>query len=326
MNCDPGSLVNAARCFTRCVPDLVTLKTYLLCRLAAAGGVTPVVPTPGELVANDWATRVVANGGAFPSQASINGYTAFVDGCIADGNWSKMIHVNGMASDSLIAMKTPLLNIQGIDPWTPQAGNLEGATITLTADGLFVGPGASSCYNTGFNPSLAYVNDNSAGMTIILQPTGNLHAAEYVCGYNKSDTATLVFCIYANKAGGGQAGGSCWDQFNGGLFPAVGTWPAVKGYLSFNRTAANNLAIYGADSLNPHAQLGSTALLSAAVRSNQPVPIQGTFIVQLATYFPTNNTYGFAFFAGHLGLTLAESALLYPRIKTLFTAFGRVNT
>jgi hypothetical protein len=66
---------------------------------------------------NDWVTRVVANGGAMPSSTTINALQVFVAKLRSVGLWSKMLIINPLVSDNLIASITPLLKGNSSDPW-----------------------------------------------------------------------------------------------------------------------------------------------------------------------------------------------------------------
>ena len=92
----------------------------------------------------DWARRVVANGGAFPSQNTINAMETLRLGVIAAGLDTSISSMLVLVPDSAIAASTPLFVGIGLDPWTNH-GFVDG---DLTVEGM-KGNGSSKYLDSG---------------------------------------------------------------------------------------------------------------------------------------------------------------------------------
>ncbi len=69
-------------------------------------------------VTSDWARRVVANGGAMPSQNTIIAMEVLRNSLEAQSLTNKIYTLCIFVPDSVIAASTPLVKIKGADPWT----------------------------------------------------------------------------------------------------------------------------------------------------------------------------------------------------------------
>lgn len=294
---------------------VVTANSFSGCSSAAStegNGTTtgtPAVCNAGLTFANAWATRVVANGGAAPSQATINAIANFQCGLITDGLDVLMKSWNAFVPDNLTAAITPQLLGIGLDPWT----NHNFVNGDLTVNGL-VGDGATKFLQTGqvgtnlfpgtpvtnsgitayafTNPSVA-----QAAITGCSDGSSSLCALEMYNGI----TSLLMFDVAS-------------DLLN---VPNVG----FTGYVSANRTAVNALAIYEASSVVPHHTLASNVVNNTGNGAANP------FAFTVFCYNDNTGTLLFtnqrvSFIAYHQGLTSAQSALLFARIQTLRTALG----
>ena len=68
-------------------------------------------------LATSWATRVVTNGGAAPSGATVLAISNFCYALDAAGLTSSFLALNVFAPDSLIAAMTPLIHNKGLADW-----------------------------------------------------------------------------------------------------------------------------------------------------------------------------------------------------------------
>ena len=116
--------------------------------------------------AANWLTRVVANGGALPSNTTLNATSDFCYSLDTAGLTSLIIAVNTFVPDNLIASITPLIKNAGNDPWT----NNNFVAGDLNMDGL-KGNGSNKYLATGLNPSVVFDGPLSASAGITLYNT-----------------------------------------------------------------------------------------------------------------------------------------------------------
>ncbi len=135
-------------------PCLLVFLTGLSCL-----AITPYLTFLGvnrPLVITDWALRVVANGGAMPSQSTIISMETFRLGVIAAGISNKLYDCCIFVPDSLIAATTPIFRSKGSDPWS--ISNFVSGDLTI--EGL-KGDGTTKVLNTGVLAS--YVANTNVG-------------------------------------------------------------------------------------------------------------------------------------------------------------------
>lgn len=335
---DPSTLLQEAKCYLSCIPkgmqDVVML--YLLAQIAGVGtDVNAIIDsascydciplgligriqfgligewrnnlrTPGRIVADDWADRVVANGGAMPSENSIAANADFVDCMIAAGLWTKMVAVNTIAPDSLIAAITPLLVGPGNDPWTNVGGFVAG---NLNIQGL-VGNGINYL-NTGVNPSTALGSINSCGLTTYVLSPETTAVNQYYMGANNG--ANNFMMSYRGTLAKRFVAGA------GGADAALAANCHVVGFISGNRTGGSTAALYHANGGIPHHALATSAAAAGAV-----LPNDSTFAFALNFGgAPTSSTsQRLSFLAIHQGLTQAEDSDFYDCVQALRVAYG----
>jgi len=314
ISCDPADLVKAAKCFS-CVPKSARrwVRTYLLCQY----GVKVTGLTFGQQTANDWARRVVVNGGPAPSQNSINAVTVFADTLNNAGLWSKMIHINVIAPDSINAFLTPLLVGGGNDPYPGVCGNNNATTLGLTINGVKANGGNSAAENTGIVAINVFASDTSAGITIYVSQNSLSEAAQDA-GYIRSSDNGANFAMYTNIAN--VCYFLCWDGANGQCASPYPGGFTGNGYFSGNRTAANVSKVYCANSITAHQQIGSIATMGGT-RQNAPAYAFDAYNIT----GPGCGTLGnkrYSFLAFHQGLQQSESLTLFNAVQALRTAFG----
>lgn len=309
---DVNSLMNAARCIASCIPPgmLNEVKTRLLCEVVD-NLVPPAPPTPEcsnplvDAVGTGWMDRVVANGGAEPSESTRLAVCAFCDGLDDAGLTAKMIAVTCFVPDNLIAAITPVIRTAGNDPWTNNGPFLAA---DLTLDGL-IGNGASKYLNTGVVPSVS-LSLTSAGLSL----------------YNTTASIVGSFEISARTAGAtvlnflvsgfpNLAFFDCWDAVGGRLTAVNSLW---TGFLSGNRIAANNSAIYRANSGVPFATLASNAT-AGGTRPAIPLYCFARNDSGVANSFSPKRL---SFAAIHQGLTAAECEDLFDLVQQLRVRLG----
>ncbi len=264
----------------------------------------------GCTLANNWASRVVTNGGGTPSAGSKTSLCTFQAGLVTDSLDSLQVSWNAIASDNLIASITPQLKGPGtVDPWT----NVGGAFVSgdLTASGL-KGDGATKYLNTGIAPSGSGLTITDGGFTsyVTVEPgdagvllASNTNSGSDVFLSNFSGTMIL----------------DCWDG-SGGQISAANA--GFTGYASGNRTASNSIAIYEANSGIAHHTLVSASSSSVGNPAGNPFEIT-IFGWNIAGTVSSLSSKRLGFISIHHGYTSGQSALYYARVQTLMTAFGR---
>jgi hypothetical protein len=303
ISCNPQDLVTAARCFF-CVKQSSrqAVKTYLLCQYALKG------VTVGDLVANAWALRVVANGGPMPSQNSINASVTFVNSLNTAGVWSKMLDVNMFAPDSLIASITPLLITDGFTLWT----NTNFVAGDITVNGLQGNAGAGKFLDTGINSHRFTTLGPGVFPGLSLYITTNIAGNFCEMSYIQNQ-----FSLYPSF--GGTTFFDCYGTTTGRLSAAAA---AVNFFFSGNRTSVTNNALYKANSGFPFAQIASTAANNTILNVNDATHIfvfannnGGNVPLQIS-----NRTVSFA--AYHFGLNASDCQTLFNAVQALRTSFG----
>jgi hypothetical protein len=312
------AVVTGASCFFSClggglVRDVII---YLLCSINNSG---TFGLSFGCQTANAWAARVVTNGGSMPSANTVAAVCAFVDTLNNAGLWSQMVHVSVFAPDSITAAITPLLvGPGGNDPYPGVCGNNNVTTLGLTINGLKANVGNSAAENTGIAASNVFPSDTSAGITVVISEVSISEAAQDV-GYIRSADNGANFAFYSHF-GATTCFFLCWDGANGqctGTYPGGGSSAA---YFSGNRTAANLSSIYYANTGNAHQQIGTIATMGGT-RQNAPAYLLDAFNIT-GPGCGTISTKRMSFAALHLGLSQAQSLILFNAVQAMRTSFG----
>lgn len=269
---------------------------------ALIGPLSNIVPSfDGTGIATDWANRVVANGGAMPSQASINAVSAFASSLNGSGIWSKMLHVNVIAPDSITAALTPLIvGTGGYAKWKP----LGAATYGVTVNGLAVNAGATGGFSAGINLTTLVPNDTNIGLSAYAYTFNN---GSYAAGIWSNPPA---FTFMDNALGC-----YCYSTTNT-CFSNQGA-----GFYDYNRSAANLAKLYFAKSTQAHGLVQTDATTNTTARLNGPLGFN--CVLSAGSENPFSDTKSrFSFWAIHLSLTQAESSSLFTAVQNLRTAFG----
>ena len=110
--------------------------------------------------AQEWAQKVVVNGGLYPSGSTIRALSDFMGGLDANDLTSKMISVVCFVPDNLIAAITPLYQIGGRNPWL----NTNFVLSDLTINGL-AGNASNKYLKTGLSASM-FPSTSSCGLSL----------------------------------------------------------------------------------------------------------------------------------------------------------------
>lgn len=270
-------------------------------RVAFGGG---YVTLSGTDMANQWAVRVVANGGAAPSGGTKTALATFWDGLITDGLAEKMHCINAFVPDSLIASITPFLVGTGIDPWT----NTSFVGGDLTVNGL-TGDGSTKRLNSGFNAFTAPGFLGLGGQSFyVYNAPGSINGFE-----GGSQDATNILGVQAKHNTGVTV------TINGNGAQGIVVASPGNGFYSDDRTASTVRKSYFASSVTSWVQIGATD-----ANSFSSYPNLQCWIFALnqngSQNVPSNDTVSFG--AYHLGLSSADGQALYNRVQTLRTSLG----
>jgi hypothetical protein len=271
-------------------------------RSNTTGGVPPIDPA-----VTAWEARVIANGGADPSAATLSAANTFWTGIKADGLDSLIIALNFIAPDSLTAALVPFIRGPGNDIWTNN-GPLLNADIGV--GGLDATSG-TKYLQLGITGTTAWSTDNDYGMSVYGRGSG-ANVPNFLCDLQNGGTSAEG--LYYNRTD------MCWGTFGFQEWstPVVLTVNLYH-FVTITRTAVNAAAAYHANGVEAFSTLGTTAV-APSPRLNYDMPMNARNI--------NNGTFGliatnfYSFFCIHHGLTLAQSQALFNRVQTLRTALG----
>ena len=264
--------------------------------------VTQLAPT-----VTGWAARVVVNGGAAPSVATINALDIFYKALEAASLISKLVAVNTFAPDNLVASITPLIVGGGSDPWT----NYNFVSGDLTSAGL-QGNGSNKYLRTGINPSTVYSGSGNFGATAYNMSSSFTSYRPDVGIFSSNAYTSRLYAPYSTSYsqitsfGGGEAG-------SGYLNSSV--LSGYQGYYSGNRLDSSTLVMYQANSSVGHYKAAQSSSAYGGVPNAE-------YYVFNSSVNASYSDKRLSFVALHWGLTLAESAALYSAVQALRTAFG----
>lgn len=259
--------------------------------------------------ADDWAARVVTNGGAAPSANTVAAVSNFCGALDAAGISVKMMLVNVFAPDNLIASITPLYKVFGNDPWT----NNNFVAADIGVHGL-KGNGTSKSLNTGAIPTTIFSGSSVQGGISLYNTFPDLGTG---FDFNVIDAAANYFGLSCSNAG--NSIGTIWNNTAGQGQLSVPGLMLGLGFVSASRVSTSSMNLYAANSINAFSSLGSSATTGGSVPT-----------VQTLYAFARNNngTIGvwsgkrLSFAAIHSGLTSGETQALFNAVQQMRQAFG----
>lgn len=280
--------------------------SFYAAQSVCVGGLTSpfsnVVPSVNS--GDTWAQRVVLNGGPMPSAPTISAINTFVASLNSAGVWSKMLHVNVVAPDSLIAAETPLLKTIGTnDPYVVGAGNP-----SISINGLRFNP-VVGWFVPGIIPSVDLPSDTDAGFSVYT--SNGIDVNRYECGTIMVVPQAGIGMRWSFL---GHTTGFCW---NIGAGITIAGAP-INGFHSQSRLSSTNLRFYRASSTHPFAQDGQDLALETVSRPTIDFNFWGGNIDGVSS----NTSDTISFIALHHGLTAAETQSLYNAVQALRTSFG----
>lgn len=259
----------------------------------------------GTDVIDDWALRVVANGGAAPSGGTITALKTFMSGLVTDGLDTKILAMNCFVSDSLTAAITPQIvrGLTQLDPWT----NHNFVSGDLTVNGL-IGNASNKYLETGFNPATSGFSNLTLGYYAYSLSGAGVSAISLSC----SDASHYFQTV--DKYSDGK--GYFFDNQNG---IAVNSPPAVGGFYVQNRVSSTDHRAWFANSGNAFAQIGSTDTNAfGAYPSYAMMAFANNGAGTIQQY--SGDRLSFAFVAQQMSSTNLSN--LYSRVQTLRTSLG----
>lgn len=265
----------------------------------------------------EWSLRVVSNGGARPSQATITASYNFLVGLTNDSLDSKIFYINFIAPDSLAAALTPLI-YNSADNYHTSANypaDNAGSFVVgdLTVNGL-KGDKTAKYFKSG--TSCTNFTTTSSGITVYVYDGGT---AAFVQTGAQEQISVTRFELF----GAPGAAQFCAQNFTEGQGQITSTSAtANNGYFSGNRTAANAFGIYFANSGTAHLSLTNGTTTGGASTPNQELFIMCLNVVNpvpVASFFADSRL---SFVAYHKGFTSAESLKFFNRIQTLRQTLG----
>jgi hypothetical protein len=271
----------------------------------------------GPTVGSDWANQVVANGGAYPSQTTINAYNTLYSGIVSSGLRSKIYNLNGIPPDSIIASKTPFIHDFGAKLWVETTS---GANVTdLTVNGIKAPSSTNVFWNTFFQPGATPMTANSGGITAYIFSVPGAADISLDIGYNNT-ALTNTYALTTGNAG--FVIGDIYAQTAGATvvsgLPVAG-WNGT-GYLSDNRTGATTHNMFAANSGSAHQTIATNSGAGVGSPQNSDVYIFQSHVTDGANI--AASTKRFSFFMFHEGFTSAESNTMFNLIQAFRTSLG----
>lgn len=251
-----------------------------------------------------WKALVITNGGATPTEATLNAMDTFV--LAVAGIKSQLIWVDLVVPDSLIAAETPLYATSGL---TLSTGN--GWSGTLNTSGISAG---SSIMRTGIDPSTIF-STSDMGLSVYCGGSGNV-LLDWGGG-NGGSCATLYGTSNPNYHIGSYGGWSMdftTATINSGDFV----------YFSGNRTGTSSLTGYIANSNNSWAAHGTSSGGSGSVPSGTGDNALGWH--SSGSCAGISSTSIVSFMAVHHGLSSADAQTLYNAVQAFRTTIGGGKT
>lgn len=266
----------------------------------------PSVSSCSNSTVTAWAAQVVTNGGSAPSAGTQSRLCTFVNGCISDGVWSKLLSVITFETDSLTAAFTPLLATKGNTLWV----NHNFVSGDLTINGL-LGDGNTKYLETGIVPSTDLTLNSTSLVSYEYSANSNTLGGVDLGAEDTTPQVSLQLIPKISTT-------TIFDAYNyhGGQGRATATSHGA-GYYCGSRTASNASAIYYASSGTSHSAIAT-------------ISTSGGSLTSQSLFSFAQNDFGdccesnarISFQAIGLGLTSTDSSNLFNRVQALLVARG----
>jgi hypothetical protein len=292
-----GLTTNLNVAFSGGIDETVSFSNGLLVAVSA-----PLIhPT-----VTNWAGRVVAHGGTNVSLWTQKAVSTFCYGLDAYGLTSKMIAVNCMVPDNLIAVTTPLIVGSGSDPWV----NTGFVTGDVTINGLV---GADNKYfRTGLIPSVIYGSVNEGGLTFYCYASPNNGPEREIASTPAGGSSSALLVDYQ--------GNTYFDAYTDGGSGRINlATPTPLAFYSGSRTDSTHEYLYYATSSLAFARIAGPG---GAPGASLPA-IEYYVMAMNNNGAPANYTHKTgSFVAIHHGLTATETEELYTLVQAMRITLG----
>lgn len=275
---------------------------------------------PGT-VAN-WAARVLVNGGAAVSTATLASHDAFWLSLFDNGLDVQINACCTFCNDSLIAAITPFIKNAGNDPWTNNGGNF--VLGDLSVNGL-TGNAINKVLDTGVVPTTAWQNtgnnanaNTSGGISIYTFTVGSVSSGVDVGSASNAAAVTIELSAIFTPTASNLTFFDFTNITNGRISVVNAGW---KGFLSGNRTSGSASALYEASSVQAFTTLGTDATnqIGNAMPTVSFCCHGFKSSVGVAT---ANSDRTISFAALHFGLTSAQAQNYFNAVQALRVALG----
>jgi len=258
-----------------------------------------------------WAALVVSNGGVNPTSLEQASADRYYRNCLAAGLTTMIYSEILFISSSLIGACTPFLfSGSGGALWVNNSNRFLAGDLTI--NGLH-GNGVDKYLTTVIVPSAALTN-TSAGLVVYAYQTA-VAGSGYAMGVsdiqNSNHFALFVLTASTNAY--------CWRFVNAGT-DFISAAPTGRGFISMQRTAANLLKLYWANSTNAFSAVGT----ASGVQTGAATTTNGVwaFNADLTGGPATASDYTLSYSAITLGMTAAQAQAHYNAVQQLRTDIG----
>lgn len=272
------------------------------------GGPFTTVPEPAWGQIADWARRIVVNG-SIETQAIINAHNTMWGSFVTAGIDSLQIAFLTYSPTGLINATTPVKVGGGNDPWT----NTNFLAGDLDINGL-KGDGGGKVLVPGFNLATLFPDDTKLGYSVYSPQTASSVTNGVIGSSNAafSNNGSLLVCQ------GGTSFFECWNVTGAAGSGFLSVTETFSGYYSGNRTAANAMALYHANSVTPFVAV-ATGAGTDGTRPNVAIAAHGINVIGIGFQL---SPLRLSFLSLHQPYTSPQAQAEFNAIQALRTAIG----
>lgn len=257
-----------------------------------------------------WAALVVTNGGTNPTSLEQASADRYYRRCLAAGLTTLILSDILMISSSLIGATTPFIFAgAGGQVWVNLSNRFVAGDLSI--NGLH-GNGVDKYLVTPIVPSVAMTN-TSAGVVVYAYQTATLGSGyAMACSDAQNSNHFGLFVLTAST------NAYCWRFINAGT-DFISAAPTGRGFLSMQRTAANLLKMYWANSSTAFSAVGTASNAQTGAATNAALFL---FNADLTGGPATPSDYTISYAAATLGMTAAQAQSHYNNVQQLRTDLG----
>ena len=298
----------------------VLYAKVLWCTASGCGSFSSTDNMPGCVP--DYAARVITNGGAAVSVATLAALRTFAQSLNTNGLFSSMVSVLTYAPDNLIAAITPFIKTAGNDPWTNNGGNFVAGDLTI--NGL-KGNASTKVLDSGLVSTAIWQNTanniiagTSGGISLYTFDVGTVASGTDIGASNNAASGEVQLCAIFQPT----SNNNCiWDFANNSTARVSSLNTGFTGFTSGSRTSGSRSDLYHASSTVAFANLGNTVI--NAIGNVMPIQSFAAHgFKSSAGVLTSNSDRRISFAAFHLGLTSAQTQALYNAVQALRVGFG----